>query len=232
MDIAGLYIFSYLVGAVPTAYLIARLVKGVDLRRYGSGNVGASNLFYQMGRKWVLPLVLFEVLIKGVLPIWTGQYVLGLERSSGFLMVAPLLAITGNNWSVFLRLQGGRGIAVATGTLLGLSPLILVPAFLVVAVGGWAVTRGSGVWVLIALTLLPVWAVLSGDPLAIRLYCVGLLALVVLKRLVSNWTPLTEDLPKKKVLLNRLLRDRDVDRRAQWMDRGPQSKPGTGSLKE
>ena len=225
MEIAGLYIFSYLVGAVPTAYLIARLVKGVDLRRYGSGNVGALNLFYQVGSKWVVPFGLFEVLIKGALPIWTGQYLLGLERSSGLLIVAPLLAITGNNWSVFLRLQGGRGIAVASGTLVGLSPLILVPAF-VVAVGGWAITRSSGVWVLIALALLPVWAVLRGDPLAISLYCVGLLALVVLKRVVSNWTPLPEDLPRKKVLLNRLLRDRDVDDRAQWVGRVPQSKPG------
>ena len=228
MEIAGLYIFSYLVGAVPTAYIIARLVKGVDLRRYGSGNVGALNLFHQVGSKWVVPFGFFEVLIKGALPIWTGQYLLGLERSSGLLMVAPLLAITGNNWSVFLRLQGGRGIAVATGTLVGLSPLILAPAF-VVAVGGWAITRSSGVWVLIALALLPVWAVLRGDPLAISLYCVGLLALVVLKRVVSNWTPLPEDLPRKKVLLNRLLRDRDVDDRAQWVDRVPQSKPGPGA---
>ncbi len=174
---------------------------------------------------------LFEILIKGALPIWAGQYLLGLERSSGLLMVAPLLAITGNNWSVFLRLQGGRGIAVASGTLLALSPLILVPAFLV-AVGGGAITRSSGVWVLIALSLLPVLAVFRGDPLAISLYCVGLLALVVLKRMVSNWMPLPGDLPRKKVLLNRLLRDRDVDDRAQWVDRGPQSKPEAGSLSE
>jgi len=219
MDIAGLYIFSYLVGSIPTAYIIARLVKKVDLRRYGSGNVGSSNLFYHVSRKWVVPLGLFEVLIKGALPVLTGHYLLGLERASGWLMVAPLLAITGNNWSVFLRFQGGRGIAVASGTLLALSPIILVLAF-VVAVGGWAITRSSGVCVLVALVLLPAWAGFI-DPLAVSLYCVGLLALVVLKRLVSNWTPLPEDIPRRKVLLNRLLRDRDVDDRAQWMDRVP-----------
>ena len=230
MDIAGLYIFSYLVGSIPTAYIIARLVKKVDLRRYGSGNVGSSNLFYHVSRKWVVPLGLFEVLIKGALPVLTGHYLLGLERASGWLMVAPLLAITGNNWSVFLRFQGGRGIAVASGTLLALSPIILVLAF-VVAVGGWAITRSSGVWVLVALVLLPAWAGFI-DPLAVSLYCVGLLALVVLKRLVSNWTPLPEDIPRRKVLLNRLLRDRDVDDRAQWMDRVPGSNSETGSLSE
>ena len=217
MDIAGLYIFSYLVGSIPTAYIIARLVKKVDLRRCGSGNVGSSNLFYHVSRKWVVPLGLFEVLIKGALPVLTGHYLLGLERASGWLMVAPLLAITGNNWSVFLRFQGGRGIAVASGTLLALSPFILVLAF-VVAVGGWAITRSSGVWVLLALVLLPAWAGFI-DPLAVSLYCVGLLALVVLKRLVSNWTPLPEDIPRRKVLLNRLLRDRDVDDRADWVQR-------------
>lgn len=230
MDIAGLYIFSYLVGSIPTAYIIARLVKKVDLRRYGSGNVGSSNLFYHVSRKWVVPLGLFEVLIKGALPVLTGHYLLGLERASGWLMVAPLLAITGNNWSVFLRFQGGRGIAVASGTLLALSPIILVLAF-VVAVGGWAITRSSGVWVLVALVLLPAWAGFI-DPLAVSLYCVGLLALVVLKRLVSNWTPLPEDIPRRKVLLNRLLRDRDVDDRAQWMDRVPGSNSKAGSLSE
>ena len=230
MDIAGLYIFSYLVGSIPTAYIIARLVKKVDLRRYGSGNVGSSNLFYHVSRKWVVPLGLFEVLIKGALPVLTGHYLLGLERASGWLMVAPLLAITGNNWSVFLRFQGGRGIAVASGTLLVLSPIILVLAF-VVAVGGWAITRSSGVWVLVALVLLPAWAGFI-DSLAVSLYCVGLLALVVLKRLVSNWTPLPEDIPRRKVLLNRLLRDRDVDDRAQWMDRVPGSNSEAESLSE
>ena len=231
MDIAALYIFSYLVGSLPTAYLIAKLVKRVDLRRYGSGNVGASNFFSHVGKKWVVPLALFEVLIKGALPVWAGVYLLDLERSSGLLMVAPLLAVIGNNWSVFLRLQGGRGIAVASGTLLGLSPVILVPAF-VVAVGGWAITRSSGIWVLIALAILPFLAVFRGDPLAVSLYCAGLLALVVLKRLISNWTPLPEDSPRRKVLVNRLLRDRDVDGRDQWVDRVPDSKPGAGSLSE
>ena len=84
---------------------------------------------------------------------------------------------------------------------------------------------------MVALVLLPAWAGFI-DPLAVSLYCVGLLALVVLKRLVSNWTPLPEDIPRRKVLLNRLLRDRDVDDRAQWMDRVPGSNSEAGCLSE
>ncbi len=79
MDIAALYLISYLVGAVPTAYIIGRLVKGLDLRTHGSGNVGGANLLWHVGKRWVVPLGLFEVLVKGASPIWAGQHLLGLD---------------------------------------------------------------------------------------------------------------------------------------------------------
>jgi glycerol-3-phosphate acyltransferase PlsY len=220
MEIAGLYLYAYLVGAVPTAYLIGRLAKGVDIRNYGSGNVGGSNVWNHVGKGWVLPLGLFEVLVKGASPIWIGEHLLALERSSALLVAAPLLAVAGHNWSVYLKLQGGRGIAVAGGTLLALAPPLL-GAFILAALLGWVATRSSGFWVLISLALLPLWAVLLGDPPVITWYCGGLVVLVVAKRLLSNWTPLPADLSKKKVLLNRLFRDRDVNDRAEWVGRVP-----------
>ena len=220
MEIAGLYILSYLMGAVPTAFVMGKLVKGVDIRGYGSGNVGGTNVFHHVGKGWAVLLGVFEILIKGALPIYIGHYGLGLDRSSPLLIAAPLLAVAGHNWSPYLKLQGGRGIGVVIGTLLALSPLLLA-AFMVVAVSGWAVTRSSGVWVLISLILLPVWAVLVGDPIMISFYCTGLLGLIVAKRLLSNWTPLPEGLPKERVLFNRLFRDRDVDDKAEWVNRVP-----------
>ena len=75
---------------------------------------------------------------------------------------------------------------------------------------------------LISLVSLPAWAVIFGAPVVISYYCVGTLALVVLKRLLSNWTPFPEDLPKGKVLFNRLFLDRDVDDKAEWVHRIPQ----------
>ena len=221
MDIVGLYVLSYLLGAVPTAYLIGRLVKHVDIRSYGSGNVGGSNILHHFGKRWSVPLEIWEILVKGALPVWIGLYVVGLERSSALLVVTPLLAVVGHNWSVFLKFQGGRGIAVVVGSLLALSPWLLA-AFAVVFSAGWLITRSSGVWVLIAITLLPAWAVLVRDPVVISYYCVGLLALVVIKRLFSNWTPFPDDLPKGRVLLNRLFLDRDVEDRAVWVHRVPQ----------
>ncbi len=219
LDIGALYLVSYLLGAVPTAYLIARWVKGTDIRQYGSGNVGGANLAQQAGKPWLAPLGLFEVLVKGAAPVWVGRYVLGLEPGSVLLLIAPLLAIAGNNWSVYLKFQGGRGLAVAGGSLLALSPPLL-GATLAVAVAGWLATRSAGVWVLISLALLPLWARLAGQPPALMWYCLALLVLVVAKRLVSN-SPLPAGLPRSKVLLNRLLRDRDVDRREDWVGRVP-----------
>jgi glycerol-3-phosphate acyltransferase PlsY len=219
-EIAGLYLYSYLTGSVPTAYLIARLVRGIDIRHYGSGNVGGTNLVQHVGKWWLVPLGLFEVFIKGGSPVVIGQYLLGLERSSTEFIIAPLLAVAGHNWSIFLKFQGGRGLAVVGGTLLALSPPVLA-GFLAVFTAGWAITRSSGVWTLLALALLPVWAVIAGEPSVITWYCAGMLALIVLKRLLSNWTPLPQDLPRTKAVINRLFLDRDVSDRSEWVSRVP-----------
>ena len=223
MDLVWLYIYSYLIGSVPTAYIIGKLVKGVDIRNTGSGNVGASNLYQVAGKRWLAPLGLFELLVKGGSSVWIGQYLIGLDRSSMFLMAAPLLTVAGNNWSIFLRFQGGRGVAVAFGTLMALSPFLLV-AFSAVAMAGWAVTRSSGVWVLIALALLPLWATVSGGPASLTVYCACLVALIISKRLLSNWTGFPKDISRKKVLFNRLFLDRDVDDRADWVRRVEESR--------
>ena len=222
MDITALYIGSYLLGSIPTAYLIGRLVKGVDIRGYGSGNVGSANLYEHVGKRWVFPVAAVEVFVKGALPILVGLYVLGIDRSSAYLIGPPLLAIAGNNWSVFLKLQGGRGIAVAGGTLLALSPFLAI-ACAVIAIGGWKLTKSSGLWVLISLILLPLWAYLIHDNLNLVWYCFGLLGIVVLKRLSANWTPFPEDVSRKRVLFNRLVRDRDVSDRTGWVRRVPEA---------
>ena len=225
MDLAGLYIYSYLVGMVPTAYIIGRLVKGIDIRQYGSGNVGGANVFYSVGRRWVVPLGIFELFVKGGSTVWIGRYLLDMDRSSYALMVAPLLVIVANNWSPILKFSGGRGVAVAIGALLALAYKELI-LFAAVAISGWAIFRSSGVWVYIALLLLPLWGLLLSEPLAITWFCVGIVGVVTVKRLTSNWTPMPAGVPKREVFLNRLLKDRDVAERSHWMDRGPTEKSG------
>jgi len=221
MDIVLLYIGSYLLGAIPTAYIIGRLVRGVDIRRFGSGNVGSANLYEHVGKRWVYPVAAVEIFVKGALPVLVAIYVLDIDRSSAYLIGPGLLVLAGNNWSVFLKLQGGRGIAVSGGTLLALSP-ILAAICAVVSIGGWKLTKSSGIWVLVSLTLLPLSAYLVHDNLNLVWYCLGLLGIVVLKRLSANWTPFPDDISRKKVLFNRLVRDRDVSDRTGWVRRIPE----------
>ena len=228
MELAALYIYAYLVGSIPTAYIIGRLVRGIDIREHGSGNVGGSNLYYNVGGRWVFPLGVVELFIKGGSPIWIGMWWLDKDTSSFALMGASLIAIAGNNWSCYLRFTGGRGVAVTSGALLALAFWQLL-LFIGIAIGGWALFRSSGVWVLISLALLPLWSYLLGAPLAVISFCFGLVALTSLKRLTGNWEPLPDGVPKGQVFFNRLFRDRDFASRDQWMGRMPsQGNEGIG----
>ena len=226
MEIALLYLAAYLLGSVPTAYIIGRVAKGIDIRRYGSGNVGGGNVIQHVGRKWFVPQLFSDALIKGAGTIWFSVYVVGIQWNSPLLIGPPLLVLAGNNWSPFLKMQGGRGLGVAIGMLLAFSPAILGVA-LAVYFGGHLLTRGAAVWALAALVSLPLLfyvfpaGLKMADGLTMVWFSLGVLGLVVLKRLSSNWTPLPGDLPRRKVFFNRLVRDRDVDDREQWVERMP-----------
>ena len=226
MEIAALYIAAYLVGSIPTAYIIGKLARGIDIRNYGSGNVGGGNVIQHVGKKWFIPQLVSDAVVKGAGVIWVSVYVVGIDWNSPLLIAPPLLALTGNNWSPFLKFQGGRGLGVAVGTLLALSPPILGVA-LVMYFGGYLLTKAAGVWALATLLSLPVLFFLFpaglklADGLTMVWYTLGVLGVVVLKRLSSNWTPLPGDIPRRKVFLNRLVKDRDVDDRSQWVERIP-----------
>ena len=228
MEIAGLYLAAYLLGAVPTAYLLGKLAKGIDIRHYGSGNVGGGNVIRHVGRKWFVPQMISDTLVKGAGTIWFSVYVVGVDSHSPWVIGPPLLVLAGNNWSPFLKLQGGRGLGVAAGTLLAFSPAILAIALLTYF-GGYLLSREAGIWALVTLISLPVLALVipSGfkmaDGTTLAWFCLGILALVILKRLSSNWGPLPRDLPRGKVFVNRLFRDRDVDDRNEWVQRVPEA---------
>ncbi len=225
LNLAALYVYSYIIGSIPTAYIIGRLVKGIDIRQYGSGNVGGTNLFYHVSKVWVFPLGLFEIFAKGCSPIWLGKFVIGLDTSSALLVGSGLVVLAGNNWSIFLRFTGGRGIAVTSGLLFALAPREL-GIFIALAMAGWYIFRSSGIWVLISLSLVPLWNFLLQEPLAVTWFSAAVLGLVSLKRLVSNWTRFPQGIPATKVLVNRLLRDRDTSERDQWILNRPDQEEG------
>jgi glycerol-3-phosphate acyltransferase PlsY len=109
---------AYLLGSIPFGVLAARL-KGVDLRKIGSGNIGATNVARGLGKGWAVAVLAADA-AKGFLPVWLGHR-LGLSPAA--VGAAGLLAIVGHMFTLFLRGRGGKGVATSLGVALGLSPL-------------------------------------------------------------------------------------------------------------
>ena len=122
-----LTIFAYLVGSIPSGFLLGRLA-GIDVRDAGSGNIGATNVARVLGRGRGL-LTLVADMAKGFVPVFIGQR-LGLGDAA--LALIAIAAFLGHLYPVFLKFQGGKGVATAFGTLIALAPLatlIMVFAF-------------------------------------------------------------------------------------------------------
>lgn len=156
---------SYLLGAIPTSYLVSRIFAKIDLRRHGSGNLGATNLFRVLGWKYAVPVALFDI-AKGAIPVLVFAPMV--SRSELFALACGVAAIIGHVFSVFVRFKGGKGVATAAGVMLGLTPLALavcavVWAILVLATG--YVSLGS----IAAAAVLPVAVYLLEQPVSPQL---------------------------------------------------------------
>ncbi len=214
LQIALVLLYAYLLGSVPAAWIVARLVKGIDLRKVGSGTIGASNVYYNVGRFWILPVGIFDLFVKGLTPVYLARALdLGIEVQAA----AGLLAVTGHNWPVSLGFKGGRGVAPSVGALLALGRLELA-FFIVVTSAGWQFTKASAVWVLLGFVSLPFVALYFQRPGAVVLLMTGLLLITVVKRLASN-SLRGSDVPLPQLLFNRLMYDRDIADHDAWVQR-------------
>jgi acyl phosphate:glycerol-3-phosphate acyltransferase len=119
---------SYLLGAVPTSYLAARLFGGIDLREHGSRNLGATNLYRVLGWRYAVPVGLLDA-AKGLVPVLV--FAPRVSSSDLFALICGLVAVVGHVFSVFVGFKGGKGVATAAGVMLGLTPAALGVAVLV-----------------------------------------------------------------------------------------------------
>ncbi len=122
MKLALGVLLAYLLGAIPTSYLVARRFGHIDLREHGSKNLGATNLYRVMGWRYAVPAGAFDV-AKGTIPVLLIAPRLG--TSPWLPITLGLVAILGHVFSVFVRFHGGKGVATAAGAVLGLAPLPL-----------------------------------------------------------------------------------------------------------
>jgi len=148
---------SYLVGATPTSYWVGKAFHGIDLRKHGSGNLGATNAFRVLGWRSALPVMLFDV-AKGFVPVQIFSHLA--SASFGWTLAFGAAAIVGHMFSLWVRFRGGKGVATSAGVFLGLAPWAVLGAFAVwvgVVAGTRYVSAGS---VAAALTL-PVFVSLT-----------------------------------------------------------------------
>ena len=153
---ALLTIGAYLLGSVPASYLAAKLFRGMDLRHYGTGQVGGGNLWRMTSWKLGLPVGIFDS-CKGLVMVWAAQ-------AAGLTVAQQLAigsaAIIGHNWPIFLRFSGGRGIGTTMGVVLilpiinSVTPWASVAFFAIIIIGS-IVLRSSPLPALAAAVALP-----------------------------------------------------------------------------
>ena len=192
---------GYLVGSIPAASLTVRALAGEDVRRYGTGNPGTSNVYRNFG--WAMAiLVAAETLLQGFLPPLAAR-LLNLPR--GAVVAAGLGAVVGYCWPFFSRFRGGRAVACATGAVASMFLIAPLVALLVYYLFGLA-TRRIALGVLVGFALLPVAVVLVDPYPADRVAAAVLLGLIALKRLDGIWAD-PDQIPIKRRIWDRLVFD-------------------------
>lgn len=169
-------ITAYIIGSIPTAYIFGKVLKGIDIREHGSGNVGATNVVRTIGKvpgrivfildflKGLIVVTLLPFLFKKFDPyssVFSYDY---------FYFILGTAAISGHIWTVFLKFKGGKGVSTTMGVIAGLVPLVFVMSVAVWIVV-FFVTRYVSVASIIAAIGLPLFAVLTKQDLGFVVFC-------------------------------------------------------------
>ncbi len=173
-------VLGYLLGSVPTAYIVTRLAKGRDVRRLGGGNVGGLNVYREVG---FLPAAVVSIvdLGKGAAAVAIAYWLL--DVSLAFVLAAALAAVVGHNWMLFLKFSGGKGMGPAIGGLFVLLPIYGYPLglvfFFAVVFILFIITRNVALSMGVGLLSLPfiAWLGMQSTPFVIFSVILGLIIL-------------------------------------------------------
>lgn len=178
----GIVFISYLIGSIPTGYLIVKAKTGQDIRTVGSGSTGATNVKRVLGKKWFFTVMLLDA-FKGAFPVILAKLFTTAALSSGLIPVlAAVAVIIGHSKPCFLNFQGGKSVASGIGTMLALNFVVGI-----ITAGIWAVityfTKYVSVGSVIALIISPILMYLFKSPSAYVWYCaLGAVYIVYLHR--------------------------------------------------
>jgi glycerol-3-phosphate acyltransferase PlsY len=138
LALAGWFLFGYLMGSCPTGFVLVRVMRGEDIRNYGSGNIGATNVGRVLGKKWAVLTAVVDML-KGGLAVLIARF-FGVEAPSVLALVG-VAGVLGHDYPVWLKFSGGKGVATTFGVFACYDFFNPIPAI----IGGllWLVTRES-----------------------------------------------------------------------------------------
>lgn len=178
-----LLVISYLLGSIPTSFILGKMLRGIDIREHGSGNAGATNAYRVLGARPALVTVAIDI-SKGFVPVFFLAPILGTGVGLSLIwvkIIAGLFAVAGHIWTIFLKFRGGKGVATGAGILLALAPmatLVGVIAFIVVT----ALTRYVSLGSICAACSIPITIGIQifvlKQAIAIELFYLGLILIV------------------------------------------------------
>jgi len=125
-------LIAYVIGSIPTGWIITYLVTKKDIRREGSGNIGATNVFRVAGKKWGISCLILDML-KGLIPVLLVKNFITSSIFPSIVFDQVLVAVAtiiGHSMSIFLKFMGGKGVATTCGAIMGVFPLAMGSAFL------------------------------------------------------------------------------------------------------
>jgi glycerol-3-phosphate acyltransferase PlsY len=183
LSLATSLVLAYFIGSFPTSYIMARSVKGIDIRQVGSNNAGATNVLRTVG-KWPAIVTLVVDILKGVIAVTVVAdffYRFGIDLVRDFYYgLMALIVVCGHIWSVFLKFRGGKGVATTIGVAIGLTPAALAPTILI-----WlAIFLPTGYVSLasiVSLTIFPLLACIAGYGFYIVLFATAICSISIYK---------------------------------------------------
>lgn len=173
---------AYLIGSIPTGYIVVKIFTGQDIRTIGSGSTGATNVKRVMGKKWFFTVMLLDA-FKGALPVILAKVFVTSFTAIGLIPVlCAVAAILGHSKSIFLGFTGGKSVATGIGTIIALNwqvGLLIAAIWSVITYISKYVSLGS----IIALAFAPVLMYLFKEPIAYIAYCaLGAVYIIYLHR--------------------------------------------------
>jgi glycerol-3-phosphate acyltransferase PlsY len=200
LNILGI-IIGYLLGSIPTAYIVVRQRKGIDIRNIGSHNMGAANVIREIGTQEGVFVAVIDI-AKGAAAILIAQ---ALSISELWVLGAGFAALVGHNFPVFAGFRGGKGSATVIGIFLVLAPLAMLVTFVIVAIPFFATRKFSAAiligiaLVVVGFVLLPLFILLFGGSLTLVRYILPIGIFMLVRNLSGIKQILTKGIVKDMI---------------------------------